>query len=88
MAASHRPDTRRILWRSLTSTAMVVDAGRARAADTRLCLKTLFGGLLGLFEWLIVVFARRIALIRLGSAASIRSKIHGAANPSEFSDRT
>jgi hypothetical protein len=55
---------------------------------TRLCLKTLLGRLLGLFERLFVGFARRIALIRLGSAASIRSKIRGAANPAEFSDRT
>jgi hypothetical protein len=52
-----------------------------------LCLKTLFGRLLGLFERLFVGFARRIALIRLGSAASIRSKIRGAANPAQFSDR-
>jgi hypothetical protein len=50
----------------------------------RLCLKTP----LGLFERLVVAFARRIALIRLGSAASIRSKIRSAANQAEFSDRT
>jgi hypothetical protein len=35
-----------------------------------------------------VDFASRIALIRLGSAASIRSKIRAAANPAQFSDRT
>jgi hypothetical protein len=55
---------------------------------TRLCLKTLLSRLLGLFERLFVGFTRRIALIRLGSAASIRSKIRGAANPAEFSDTT
>jgi hypothetical protein len=54
----------------------------------RLCLKTLLVRLLGLFERLFVGFARRIALIRLGSAASIRSKVRGADNPAEFSDRT
>jgi len=54
----------------------------------RLCLKTLRDRLLGLFERLFVGFARRIASIRLGSAASIHSKIRGAANLAEFSDRT
>jgi hypothetical protein len=48
----------------------------------------LLGRLLGLFEQLFVGLARRIALIRLGSAASIRSKIHGAANTAQFPDRT
>jgi len=55
---------------------------------SRFCLETLLGRLLGLVERLVVGFARRIVLIRLGSAASIRSKIHGAATPAEFSDRT
>jgi hypothetical protein len=48
----------------------------------------MLGRLLGLFERLIVGLARRISLIRLGSAALIRSKILGAANPAQFSDRT
>jgi len=55
---------------------------------SRFCLKTLLHGLLDLFERLVVGFARRIALIRLGSAASIRSHIRGAATPADFSDRT
>jgi hypothetical protein len=54
----------------------------------RLCLKTLLGRLRGLCERLFVGFARRIALIRLGSAASIHAKIPGTANLAEFSDRT
>jgi hypothetical protein len=57
------------------------------ADDSRLCLKTLFSRLLGLFERFFVGFARRIALIRLVSAASIRSKIRGAAHPNQFSGR-
>jgi hypothetical protein len=48
----------------------------------------MLGRLLGLFEQFFVGFARRIALIRLGSAASICSEIHGAASPAQFSDRT
>ena len=60
----------------------------AVGTDARLCLKTLSGRLLGLFERPFVGFARRIALIRLGSAVSIRSKIRGAADPAQFSDRT
>jgi len=47
----------------------------------------MLGRLLGLFERLIVGLARRISLTRLGSAALIRSKILGAANPAQFSDR-
>jgi hypothetical protein len=62
--------------------------GSIKQTEARLCLKTLLGRLLGLFEQLFVGLARRIALIRLGSAASIRSKIHDAADPAQFSDRT
>jgi hypothetical protein len=54
----------------------------------RLCLKTLWVRLLGLGERLCVGFARRIAWIRRGAAASIRAKIPNAANLAEFSART
>ena len=53
---------------------------------SRVCLKTLLGGQLGLCERLVVGFVRRNALMRRGSAASIRSHIHVAATPAECSD--
>lgn len=55
---------------------------------TRLCLQTPHGRLLGLRGRFFVGFASRIGLIRLGSAASIRSRIRDAGNPAEFSDTT
>ena len=57
----------RVLWRTCSG-----------HGSTGLCLQTPLGRLPGLCERLVVGFARRIALMRLGSAGSVRRAIHGA----------